>query len=84
MLTLIFGISKRPLTSREPCGNGRPPGLVHLTRARTGLSSRHWKTTSRPSNYNSGTQLDIIGRLPFEDQSFMHMKVEIDHDDLNF
>lgn len=47
-ITWIFGISKRPLTSLEPGGSGRPPGRVHLTRERIGPSSRHWNTTSKP------------------------------------
>lgn len=44
----MFGISRRPLLSREPGGSGRPAGRTHLTLARIGPSSRHWNTTSRP------------------------------------
>lgn len=49
ILTRILGISKRPLTSLEPVGNGRPFARVQWTLERTGPSSRHWNTTSAPS-----------------------------------
>lgn len=44
----MLGISRRPLKSCEPGGSERPEGRTHLTLARIGPSSRHWKTTSLP------------------------------------
>lgn len=62
-LTRIFGISRRPLTSREPGGKGRPPDRVHLTRARIGPSSRHWNTTSKP--FQTNKYLALIAEIFF-------------------
>ena len=51
IFTLMFGISSRPLKSRVPGGKGNPSAPFprdHLTLTRSGPSSLHWKTTSRP------------------------------------
>ena len=71
----MFGISKRPLTSREPGGIGRPPGRVHRTRARIGPSSRHWNTTSRPVEHNE--QLETKPRPQWDSSHAVDMLMTV-------
>ena len=46
----MLGISRRPWRSLEPGGRDNPLPRLHPTLARRVPSSRHWYTTSRPTN----------------------------------